>query len=54
MASFQNTVNAQTQYAFVTDTEHDKTFDEPGRSGYVNITTEVIKVNCKVSDSTIK
>lgn len=49
------TVNAQTKtrYAFVADTEHDKTLDEADKNGYVNITTNIVAVNCDISNNNI-
>jgi hypothetical protein len=43
-----------TRYAFVTDTEWDKSLDQPGKNGYVNLTTEVVAYSCSISDDNIK
>lgn len=50
------TVNAQdkTRYAFVTDTEHDKAYDEDAKNGYVNITTGVVYVDCNIGKNAIE
>ena len=47
-------INAGTKYVFITDTERDKAYDEDGNNGYVNITTNVVTVNCDASENTIK
>lgn len=47
-------MTAKTTYAFVTDTEHDKAYDEPTKNGYVNITTNIVTISCNVSENTIK
>jgi len=44
----------KTYYAFVTSTEWDKRYDEPGHNGYVDLTTEVVSFDCEKSESTIK
>jgi hypothetical protein len=48
------TSNVTTRYAFVTDTERDKSLDEGSKNGYVTIVTEVIAYSCNVSDDNIK
>ncbi len=45
---------AATRYAFVTDMEHDKSLDEEGNNGYVNLTTNVVSINCAISENNIK
>jgi hypothetical protein len=47
-------INAETKYAFVTDTERDKAYDTDENNGYVNITTNVVTVNCDASANDIK
>jgi hypothetical protein len=49
------TVNAQTKtrYAFVTDTERDKSLDTNDKNGYVNLVTNVVTVNCDDSGNKI-
>jgi cell division protein FtsL len=48
-------VNAQTKtrYAFVTDTERDKSLDTKDKNGYVNLVTDVVTVNCDDSGNNI-
>jgi hypothetical protein len=46
--------NTKTKYAFVTDTEHDKAYDEESENGYVAITTNIVSVTCDITDNTIK
>jgi hypothetical protein len=46
--------NIKTTYAFVTDTEHDKGYDEESKNGYVDITTNIVTVNCDRSENNIK
>lgn len=41
-------------YAFVTDMEHDKSYDEPGNNGYVNLATNIVTINCAISENNIK
>lgn len=43
-----------TRYAFVTDMEHDKSYDEPGNNGYVNLATNIVTINCAISENNIK
>ncbi|MFA5298790.1 MAG: hypothetical protein WC389_11350, partial [Lutibacter sp.] len=54
--AFQATkgTNVKIKYAFVTDTEHDKAYDEDTENGYVGITTNIVTVNCDISDNNIK
>jgi competence protein ComGF len=49
------TVNAQTKtrYAFVTDTEHDKAYDEDDKNGYVNLVSNIVTINCDISNNNI-
>jgi hypothetical protein len=42
------------RYAFVTDTEHDKAYDEEDRNGYVHITTNIVTLNCNLSANQVK
>jgi hypothetical protein len=42
------------RYAFITDTEHDKSLDEPGNNGYVNITTNIVSVNCNIGTNAVE
>lgn len=37
-------------FIYITDTEWDKAYDEPGKNGYVNLVTDIITVNCEMSD----
>ena len=56
LASFGPPTKTEKQdvyYAFVTDTEHDEAYDEPGNNGYVDITTNIVTVNCDASANTI-
>lgn len=48
ITSFTNhkTVTSGTRYAFVTDLEFDKAFDEPGITGVVTITTNIVNIDC--------
>ncbi len=46
--------NANTKYAFVTDTEHDKAYDEESENGYVAITTNIVSVTCDITENNIK
>lgn len=50
ITSFTNikTVTSGTRYAFVTDLEHDKSFDEYGQNGYVIITTNIVSIDCDI------
>lgn len=41
-------------YAFITDTERDKTLDEDSKNGYVNITTNIVSVNCNIGTNTVE
>lgn len=50
----QNETNAKTKYAFVTDTEHDKAYDEETKNGYVTLTTNIVSVTCDITDNNIK
>ena len=56
LTSFTNnkTKTASTHYAFVTDTEHDKSFDEYGQNGYVSITTNIVEVNCSLGINAVE
>lgn len=57
LTSFNNTqksIIGNTQYAFVTDTEHDKAYDEDGKNGYVNITTNIVYVDCNLGKNAIE
>jgi len=49
-------VNAQnkTYYIFVTDTEHDKAYDEDDNNGYVNLTTNIVSINCNLGKYAIE
>ena len=42
------------RYAFVTDTERDKTLDEDSKNGYVNITTNIVSVECNIGTNAIE
>lgn len=42
------------RYAFVTDTERDKAYDEEDRNGYVNITTNIVSINCNIGTNAIE
>ncbi|EAZ95015.1 hypothetical protein FBBAL38_11739 [Flavobacteria bacterium BAL38] len=55
LTSFTNTrkENTAARYAFVTDTEHDKSLDEDDKNGYVNLVTNVVTVNCDISNNNI-
>lgn len=46
--------NLKTKYAFVTDTERDKALDEESKNGYVTITTNIVYVQCDISENNIK
>ena len=56
LTSFTNnkTKTTATRYAFVTDTEHDKSFDEYGQNGYVSITTNIVEVNCSLGTNAVE
>ncbi|TVZ59288.1 hypothetical protein NA63_1816 [Flavobacteriaceae bacterium MAR_2010_105] len=56
LTSFTKTQNENTitHYAFVTDTEHDKAYDEDSKNGYVNIATNIVSINCELSKNTIE
>lgn len=56
LTSFTNSKKEKTatRYAFVTDTEHDKAYDEDGKNGYVNITTGVVSVDCNIGKNAIE
>lgn len=43
-----------THYAFITDIEHDKAYDEDGKNGYVNITTNIVSVDCNLGTNAIE
>ncbi len=43
-----------TRYAFVTDLEHDKSYDQPGKAGIVSLTSEVVSYSCDITDNNIK
>jgi len=45
---------AGVRYAFVTDTERDKALDEDGKNGYVNITTNIVSVECNIGTNAIE
>jgi hypothetical protein len=48
------TATAGVRYAFVTDTERDKTLDEDSKNGYVNITTNIVSIDCNIGTNAIK
>ena len=48
-----NTSTYVTRYAFITDTEHDKAYDEDAKNGYVNITTNIVSINCNIGTDAI-
>ncbi len=50
----KKTATNKVTYAFVTDTERDKAYDEPDNNGYVSITTNIVTVNCDAGPSTIE
>ena len=52
--SFTRKENTATRYAFITDTEHDKAYDEDGKNGYVNITTNIVFVDCNIGTNAIE
>ncbi|MGV8946374.1 MAG: hypothetical protein ACOH1N_08100 [Lutibacter sp.] len=54
--AFQATkgTNVKIKYAFITDTEHDKTLDEESENGYVAITTNIVAIYCDITDNNIK
>lgn len=52
--SRQNSVSENTRYAFITDTEHDKAYDEDDKNGYVNITTNIVAVDCNLGTNAIE
>jgi hypothetical protein len=57
LTSFTNKTEsktANTYYAFITTTEWDKRYDEPGNNGYVDLTTDIVSFNCNKSDANIK
>jgi len=49
-----NSMQENTRYAFITDTEHDKAYDEAGKNGYVNITTNIVAVDCNLGTNAIE
>lgn len=57
LTSFTNKTElkpASTYYAFVIATEHNKQYYEPGLSGFVDLTSEIVSYNCNKSEATIK
>jgi hypothetical protein len=56
LASFTKTKNQNmaTRYAFITDTEHDKAYDEDAKNGYVNITSNIVSVDCNIGTNAIE
>jgi hypothetical protein len=46
--------NLVTRYVFITDTEHDKSLDEDGKNGYVNITTNIVSFDCDLGTNAIE
>ncbi len=50
----QKNIIGNTRYAFVTDTEHDKAYDEDDKNGYVNITTNIVAVDCNLGTNAIE
>ena len=42
----KKTANNKVTYAFVTDIERDKAYDEPTNNGYVSITTNIVTIYC--------
>ncbi len=49
ITSFTNNIKTETsgvRYAFITDTERDKAYDEPTNNGYVDITTNIVTIYC--------
>lgn len=44
----------QTYYVFIIATEHDIQYDEPGLSGYVDLTSDIVSFSCNKSDTNIK
>lgn len=52
--SNNKTVITGARYAFITDTEHDKAYDEDGKNGYVNITTNIVYVDCNLGTNAIE
>lgn len=57
ITSFTTNIKTETsgvRYAFITDTERDKTLDEDGKNGYINITTNIASVDCNIGTNTIE
>lgn len=52
--SRQKSVIVNTRYAFITDTEHDQAYYEDGKNGYVNITTNIVAVDCNLGTNAIE
>lgn len=50
----QKNIIGNTRYAFVTDTEHDKAYEEDDKNGYVNITTNIVAVDCNLGTNAIE
>lgn len=53
-SSVKTKINAQTKYAFITDTERDKALDENSKNGYVNITTNIVSINCSIGTNAVE
>ena len=57
ITSFTTTNKSKTagvRYAFVTDTERDKTLDDESKNGYVNITTNIASVDCNLGTNALE
>lgn len=48
------TQKSNVRYAFITDTERDKAYDEDTNNGYVNITTNIVSVDCNIGENAIE
>lgn len=48
------TATAGVRYAFITDTERDKAYDEEDRNGYVNITTNIVSIDCNIGTNAVE
>lgn len=52
--SIPKSIDSNTKYAFITDTEHDKAYDEDDKNGYVNITTNIVAIDCNLGTNAIE
>lgn len=48
------TQKSNVRYVFITDTERDKAYDEDTNNGYVNITTNIVSVDCSIGENAIE